>query len=85
MAVRKNWLTLYMQMRIIDATMCHRTLVIQHMALLWEKFIGGPTRAENTSFSITINAKNVITFNKYARKMLGHPEGVLLLFEKKDR
>lgn len=54
------------------------------MALLWEKFRGGPTRAENTAFSVTINKKNVITFNKYAREKLGRPDGVLLLFEKKE-
>ena len=54
------------------------------MALHWEKFRGGPTRAENTDFAITINAKNVITLNKYARQKLGNPEGVLLLFEKKE-
>ena len=55
-----------------------------NMALHWEKFTGGPTRAENTDFAITINAKNVITLNKYARKKLGEPEGVLLLFERKE-
>jgi hypothetical protein len=54
------------------------------MALMWEKFKGGPTRAENTDFAITINKKHVITLNKYARKMLNDPEGVFLLFEKKE-
>jgi hypothetical protein len=54
------------------------------MALHWEKFKGGPTRPENTDFAITINAKNILTFNKFARKMLGEPEAVLLLFEKKE-
>jgi len=56
----------------------------EKMALHWERFRGGLTRAENTVFAITINDKNVITFNKYAREKLGHPEGVLLLFEKKE-
>lgn len=54
------------------------------MALYWEKFKGGPTRPENTDFAITINAKNILTFNKYARKMLGEPEAVVLLFEKSE-
>ena len=54
------------------------------MALHWEKFKGGPTRPENTDFAITINAKNILTFNKYARKILGDPEAVFLLFEKSE-
>lgn len=54
------------------------------MVLHWEKFKGGPTRLENTDYAITINKKHVITFNKYARKMLNNAEGVLLLFERKE-
>ena len=54
------------------------------MALHWETVTGGPTRPENTDFAITINHKNILTFNKYARKMLGEPEAVKLLFEKKE-
>lgn len=54
------------------------------MALHWEKFRGGPTRAENTDFAITINKKHVITLNKFAMKKLNHAEGVMLLFEKKE-
>lgn len=54
------------------------------MAIHWETFKGGPTRAENQDFAITINYKNVLTFNKYAAKMLGNPDAVKLMFEKKE-
>lgn len=54
------------------------------MVIHWEKFKGGPTKPENQDFAITINRKLVLTFNKYAVKMLGNPEAVLLLFEKQE-
>jgi hypothetical protein len=54
------------------------------MALHWETFKGGPTKPENQDFAITINRKNVLTFNRYAVKALGNPEAVMLMFEKKE-
>lgn len=54
------------------------------MALHWELFKGGPTKPENQDFSITIDRKNVLTFNRYSVKMLGNPEAVMLMFEKKE-
>lgn len=54
------------------------------MALHWEVFRGGPTRPENQALSVTINYKNVLTFNKFTAKALGNPEAVLLMFEKRE-
>lgn len=54
------------------------------MALHWEAFKGGPTRPENHDFGITINRKSVLTFNRFAVNALGNPDGVKLLFEKKE-
>jgi hypothetical protein len=54
------------------------------MALHWETYSGGPTRPENTVFAVTINNKHILTLNKYARKRLGEPEAVRLLFEKRE-
>lgn len=56
----------------------------QKMALHWETFKGGPTKPENQDFSITINKRHELTFNRYAVKMLGDPDAVKLMFEKSE-
>jgi hypothetical protein len=33
---------------------------------------------------VSINAKCVLTLNRYTRRILGEPESVLLMFDKKD-
>jgi hypothetical protein len=54
------------------------------MALHWETFRGGPTKPEKEDFAVTINRKYMLTFNRYAVKMLDDPDAVKLLFEKKE-
>ena len=54
------------------------------MAIQWDIFRGGQTVPSNERLSVSINAKNVLTLNKYTREMLGRPEAVLVMFNKRD-
>lgn len=54
------------------------------MATHWDIFRGGESRPSNTRLSVSINAKNVLTLNRYTRKILGDPEWVLVMFDKRE-
>ena len=54
------------------------------MATHWEQFKGGPTKTPAEVVNISINSKNVMTFNRRALKLLNDAEAVLLLFDKKE-
>lgn len=54
------------------------------MAIHWDMFRGGSTRPSNERINVTINKKNVLTFNRFIVKLLGNPEAVILMFEKKE-
>lgn len=54
------------------------------MAIQWDIFRGGQTVPSNKRLSVSINAKYVLTLNKYTREILGKPEAVLVMFNKRD-
>lgn len=54
------------------------------MATHWDIFRGGQTAASNERLSVSINSKNTLTLNKYTRRILGDPEAVLVMFDKKE-
>src|SRR5258708_15047321 len=54
------------------------------MATHWEIFRGGETKPGNEFLSVSINAKCVLTLNRYTRRMLGESESVLLMFDKRN-
>lgn len=54
------------------------------MAIQWDIFRGGQTVPSNQRLSVSINQKNVLTLNRYTREILGKPEVVLVMFNKRD-
>ncbi len=54
------------------------------MAMQWEVFRGGQTKPSSERLSVSINRKGVLTVSKYACELLGKPEKVLLMFNKRD-
>lgn len=54
------------------------------MATHWEVFRGGETMPSSSRLSASINVKNVLTLNRYTQNMLGNPEAVLLMFDKRE-
>ena len=54
------------------------------MAIQWEVFRGGQTKPSSQRLSVSINRKGVLTVSKYAFELLGNPEKVLLMFNKRD-
>jgi len=57
-----------------------QTLMAQH----WDIFRGGQTVPSNQRLSVSINNKNTLTLNKYTYGILGRPEKVLVMFDKRD-
>lgn len=53
-------------------------------ATVWDIFRGWQTTPSNERLSVSINAKNVLTLNRYTRRMLGEPEWVLVMFNKRE-
>lgn len=54
------------------------------MAIHWDVFKGGATRPSNDRINVTLNKKNVLTINRFTAKLLGNPEAVILMFDKKE-
>lgn len=54
------------------------------MAQHWDIFRGGQTVPSNQRLSVSINNKNTLTLNKYTYGILGRPEKVLVMFDKRD-
>ena len=54
------------------------------MGTHWDIFRGGQTVPSNERLSITINNKHILTLNRYTRKILGDPEWVLVMFDKRS-
>jgi len=54
------------------------------MATHWDIFRGGETTPSNRHLSVTINAKYVLLLNRYTRGILGNPDAVLLMFDKRQ-
>lgn len=54
------------------------------MAIQWDIFRGGQTVPSNERLSVSINPKGVLTLNRYTRGILGNPEAVLVMFNKRD-
>lgn len=54
------------------------------MAKHWDIFRGGETKPSNGHLSVSINAKNTLTLNRYTRQILGDPEAVLVMFDKRE-
>ncbi|MEP6787909.1 MAG: hypothetical protein ABJB40_05725 [Acidobacteriota bacterium] len=54
------------------------------MAIQWDIFRGGQTVPSKERLSVSINAKNVLTLNRYTREILDRPEAVLVMFNKRD-
>lgn len=54
------------------------------MAQHWDIFRGGQTVPSNQRLSVSINNKNTLTLNKYTYEILGRPEKVLVMFDKRD-
>ncbi|HMQ03825.1 MAG TPA: hypothetical protein PKD26_07905 [Pyrinomonadaceae bacterium] len=54
------------------------------MAQHWDIFRGGQTVPSNQRLSVSINNKNTLTLNKYTCGILGRPEKVLVMFDKRD-
>src|SRR5438067_12359764 len=57
----------------------------EKMTTQWEIFRGGRAVPSNERLSISINHKNDLTLNKYTREILGRPEAVLVMFDKRER
>ena len=47
-------------------------------------FRGGQTTPSNERLSVSINAKYVLTLNRYTRRILGEPEWVQVMFNKRE-
>ena len=54
------------------------------MARHWDIFRGGQTVPSRERLSVSINNKNTLTLSKYTRRILGDPEAVLVMFDKKE-
>jgi hypothetical protein len=54
------------------------------MAVQWEVFRGGQTVRGKQQLTISINKNMVLRLNPYAREILGKPDAVLLMFDKKE-
>ena len=54
------------------------------MATHWDIFRGGQTVPSRERLSVSINAKNTLTLSKYTRRIMGDPEWVLVMFDKKE-
>jgi len=54
------------------------------MAIQWDIFRGGETAPPNKRLSVSINRKNVLTMNRYTYEILGKPEKVLVMFNKRE-
>lgn len=54
------------------------------MATHWDIFRGGQSIPSNKHLSVSINVKNTLTLNRYTRKILGDPEAVLVMFDKRE-
>ena len=54
------------------------------MAIHWDIFRGGQTVPSSERFSISINAQNILTLNRYTRRILGDPAAVLVMFNKRE-
>src|SRR5258706_9650774 len=54
------------------------------MAIQWDIFRGGQTVPSNQRLSVSINRKYVLTLNRYTREVLGKPDAVLVMFDKRD-
>lgn len=50
----------------------------------WDIFRGGQTTPSNERLSVSINAKYVITLNRYTRRILGESDWVLVMFNKRE-
>jgi len=55
------------------------------MATQWEIFRGGQTVPSNERLSVSINAQSVLTLNRYTREILGKPDALLVMFDKRER
>ncbi|MGD9561733.1 MAG: hypothetical protein AB7F88_05890 [Pyrinomonadaceae bacterium] len=55
-----------------------------NMATHWDIFRGGETKPSSGKISVSINMKHVLTLNKYTRSLLGDPEAVLVMFDKRE-
>ena len=54
------------------------------MATHWDIFRGGQSIPSNKHLSVSINVKSTLTLNRYTRKILGDPEAVLVMFDKRE-
>ncbi len=54
------------------------------MAVQWEVFRGGQTVRGNRRITVSINKNMVLRLNPYAREVLGKPDAVLLMFNRRD-
>lgn len=54
------------------------------MAIQWEVFRGGQTKPSSERLTVSINRKGNLTLSKYACSLLGNPEKVLVMFNKRD-
>lgn len=54
------------------------------MAIQWEVFRGGQTKPSSQRLSVSINKKGNLTLSKYACELLGNPEKVLVMLNKRD-
>ena len=54
------------------------------MATHWDIFRGGETVPSSVRLSASINQKNVLTLNRYTHNILGSPEAVLMMFDKRE-
>ena len=54
------------------------------MAIHWDIFGGGQSIPSNQRLSVSINAKYVLTLNRYTRRILGEPEAVMVMFNKRE-
>ena len=54
------------------------------MATHWDIFRGGQTVPSRDRLSVSINAKSILTLSKYTRRIIGDPEKVLVMFNKRE-
>ena len=54
------------------------------MAIQWEVFRGGQTKPSGERLTVSINKKGNLTLSTYACSLLGTPEKVLVMFNKRD-
>ena len=50
----------------------------------WEKFLGGPIKAQGTEARVTIAGRKTITFNSFVFDRLGKPEAVELFYNRRE-